>query len=93
MPMNSAYDDGTLLPPDCSIRKSTDNSAYLRLPVAYRSLSRPSSAPSAKAFTLRPFSLDHNRRQNSDDGVRIFVAAFGRSPYPSSVLSLPTSVL
>ena len=28
--------------------------AYLRLPVAYRSLSRPSSAPSAKAFALRP---------------------------------------
>ena len=29
--------------------------AYLRLPVAYRSLSRPSSAPSAKAFPLRSF--------------------------------------
>ena len=28
--------------------------AYLRLPVAFRSLSRPSSAPSAKAFPLRP---------------------------------------
>ena len=27
--------------------------AYLRLPVAFRSLSRPSSAPSAKAFPLR----------------------------------------
>ena len=26
---------------------------YLQLPVAYRSLSRPSSAPNAKAFTLR----------------------------------------
>ncbi len=26
---------------------------YLRLPKAYRSLSRPSSAPSAKAFTMR----------------------------------------
>ena len=33
--------------------------AYLRLPMAYRSLSRLSSAPSAKAFALRPFSLDH----------------------------------
>ena len=32
--------------------------AYLRLPVAYRSLSRLSSAPSAKAFALRPCSLD-----------------------------------
>ena len=33
--------------------------AYLRLPAAYRSLSRPSSAPSAKASALRPFLLDH----------------------------------
>ena len=29
-------------------------SACLRLPTAYRSLPRPSSAPSAKAFALRP---------------------------------------
>ena len=29
--------------------------AYLRLPVAYRSLSRPSSAPDAKAFPLRSY--------------------------------------
>ena len=28
---------------------------YLHLPAAYRSLSRLSSAPSAKAFALRPF--------------------------------------
>ena len=32
--------------------------AYLQLPAAYRSLSRPSSAPDAKAFTLRSFSLE-----------------------------------
>ena len=32
--------------------------AYLRLPEAYRSLSRPSSALSAKAFPLRPLQLD-----------------------------------
>ena len=31
---------------------------YLLLPEAYRSLSRPSSAPDAKAFPLRSFSLD-----------------------------------
>ena len=31
---------------------------YLLLSVAYRSLSRPSSAPSAKASTLRSFLLD-----------------------------------
>ena len=28
--------------------------AYLRLHAAYRSLSRPSSAPDTKAFTMRP---------------------------------------
>ena len=32
--------------------------AHLQLPAAYRSLSRPSSAPSAKAFTLCSSSLD-----------------------------------
>ena len=32
--------------------------AYLRLPVAFRSLSRPSSADGAKAFPLRSFTLD-----------------------------------
>ena len=32
--------------------------AHLRLPEAYRSLSRPSSALSAKAFPLRPLQLD-----------------------------------
>ena len=30
----------------------------LRLPAAFRSLPRPSSAPGAKAFALRPYSLD-----------------------------------
>ena len=29
-------------------------SGYVRLPEAYRSLSRPSSTPDAKAFTMRP---------------------------------------
>ena len=32
--------------------------AYLQLTTAYRSLSRPSSAPDAKAFTLRSYSLE-----------------------------------
>ena len=32
--------------------------AHLRLPEAFRSLSRPSSALSAKAFPLRPLQLD-----------------------------------
>ncbi len=33
-------------------------SAHLQLPEAFRSLSRPSSAPDAKAFPLRSFTLD-----------------------------------
>ena len=33
-------------------------SGYLLLPAAYRSLSRPSSAPSAKASALRSCSFD-----------------------------------
>src|SRR5574344_836434 len=32
---------------------------HLQLPEAYRSLSRPSSAPDAKAFPLRSYQLDH----------------------------------
>ena len=32
--------------------------AYVQLPQAYRSLSRPSSAPDAKAFPLRSYQLD-----------------------------------
>ena len=32
--------------------------AYMQLPAAYRSLSRPSSAPDAKAFTLCSCSLE-----------------------------------
>ena len=35
---------------------------YLLLPAAYRSLSRPSSAPDAKAFPLRSLQLDRRRR-------------------------------
>ena len=33
--------------------------AYLQLPEAFRSLSRPSSASIAKAFTMRPFLFNH----------------------------------
>ena len=32
--------------------------AYLQLPVAFRRLSRPSSAPSAKASSVRPLLLN-----------------------------------
>ena len=50
----STYTDGVLLrrvPPFGHPRIN----GYLLLPVAFRSLSRPSSAPDAKAFPLRPF--------------------------------------
>ena len=36
---------------------------YLLLPEAFRSLSRPSSAPDAKAFPLRSFQLDLRRHK------------------------------
>ena len=38
--------------------------AHLRLPEAYRSLSRPSSALSAKAFPLRPLQLNLSGRSS-----------------------------
>ncbi len=39
--------------------------AYVPLPVAFRSLSRPSSAPDAKASSLRPSSLDLSQTRES----------------------------
>ena len=55
--MDSAVDDGSLIrrvSPFGNLRID----AYVPLPGAYRSLSRPSSAPDAKAFPLCSFSLD-----------------------------------
>ena len=49
--------------------------AHLQLPEAYRSLSRPSSAPDAKAFPLRSFSLD--LRRNDEANSRQASIAFG----------------
>ena len=57
-PMDSVHDDGGLLrrvPPF----RNRWITGYLLLPNAYRSLSRLSSALSAKASTLRPYQLDH----------------------------------
>ena len=54
---DSAYVD-TVLPCRVSPFGNLRIDAYLPLPVAYRSLSRPSSAPDAKAFPLRSFQLD-----------------------------------
>ena len=55
--MNSAYADA-VLPHRVSPFGYLRIEAYLQLPEAYRSLSRPSSAPDAKAFPLRPSLLD-----------------------------------
>ena len=54
---------------------------YLLLPEAYRSLSRLSSAPSAKAFALRPCSLDHIKQISFEIGL-----------YPLDSL-LPTKII
>ena len=55
--MDSVMDDGVLLrrvSPFGHLRIV----AYVPLPEAFRSLSRPSSAPDAKAFPLRSYSLN-----------------------------------
>ena len=54
---------------------------YLLLPVAYRSLSRPSSAPDAKAFPLRSFQLDLLVAKSAWLRFR-FRENFARSPAP-----------
>ena len=45
--------------------------AYVPLPGAYRSLSRPSSAPDAKAFPLRSFSLNLLVLKNYAGSIRL----------------------
>ena len=50
---------------------------YLLLPAAYRSLSRPSSAPGAKASTLRSFLLDHFRVYSVTHWSGLFALCFG----------------
>ena len=57
--MDSRYADGGLLRRVSPFRYLRIN-GYLLLPEAFRSLSRLSSALSAKASTLRSFSLDHS---------------------------------
>ena len=56
--MDSVNDDRGLL---CQVSpfRNLRILGYLHLPVAYRSLSRLSSALSAKASTLRSYSVDH----------------------------------
>ena len=68
---------------------------YLLLPVAYRSLSRPSSAPDAKAFPLRSFQLDLRRRKlritprrRQPLGLRRRLALSAAPPFPRQTLAL-----
>ena len=48
--------------------------AYFQLPVAYRRLSRPSSALGAKAFTLCSFSLEQPLLLDSLESPRSLLA-------------------
>ena len=52
--------------------------AYVRLPQTYRSLSRPSSAPDAKAFPLRSYQLDLVEAKSIPFGtpLRLFLTSF-----------------
>ena len=59
--------------------------AYVRLPGAFRSLSRPSSAPSAKASALRSSSLDQS--VSFDLFVLRFLAFYARTLYGLSRMS------
>ena len=54
IPMDSVYDD-KVLPYRVSPFGNPGVNGYLLLTRAYRSLSRPSSAPDAKSFSLRSF--------------------------------------
>ena len=77
--MDSATDDGSLVrrvSPFGNLRID----AYVPLPGAYRSLSRPSSAPDAKAFPLRSFSLDLLVLKNYAGSIRFFLVC--RNCYP-----------
>ena len=58
--------------------------AHLRLPEAYRSLSRPSSALSAKAFPLRPLQLDLLWSDSSMSRNSIFLSCSRHTSSPSS---------
>ena len=65
--------------------------AYVRLPGAFRSLSRPSSAPSAKASALRSSSLD--QYLSLELFVLRFFAVLARTLYGLSRMSAGLSRL
>src|SRR4051794_24594031 len=59
--------------------------AYVRLPEAFRSLSRPSSPVRAKASTVRPCSLD---RMSSHAPLETWIAPVHRFPRSTHALVL-----
>ena len=75
IPMYSVYSDGAFLRRVSPLRYP-HLSGYLLLSTAFRSLSRLSSAPSAKASALRPFLLDLFFRQPSVTGFFYFFLTF-----------------
>ena len=75
IPMYSVYSDGAFLRRVSPFRYP-HLSGYLLLSTAFRSLSRLSSAPSAKASALRPFLLDLFFRQPSVTGFFYFFLTF-----------------
>ena len=62
---------------------------YLLLPAAYRSLSRPSSAPDAKAFPLRSFQLDRRRAKLRSFRFRVRLSPSAKTSYRSVAPPLP----
>ena len=63
--------------------------AYLQLPVAYRSLSRPSSAPDAKAFALCSLSLELSLDQFPWSCCSLFeLLEFHKQIFSGSILQL-----
>ena len=66
--------------------------AHLQLPTAYRSLSRPSSAPSAKAFPLCSFLLDSFPYQRSPSGpVELYETLKFHKVFSGKIVSYPFS--
>ena len=63
---------------------------YLRLPEAFRSLLRPSSALYAKAFTVRPFSFNHPCHQIEIFDGLLFL--FSRTVVLQSVFSISCTI-
>ena len=76
IPMNSVYDD-KVLPYRVSPFGNLGVNGYLLLTRAYRSLSRPSSAPDAKSFSLRSLQLNlFNQLRQNYIRIKIIIEVF-----------------